>query len=364
VLASDADGDPVTVSLSDAPAWATISEVDGTPTLTVLPQAGDEGMYTFTIVAEDGRGGASTTEVTIAVHGPANRPPMAADVMVQTAEDEAVDVRLDVSDPDGDDLAVTILAAPANGLLAGDGLQRTYTPAPDWHGTDSFTYAVDDGEHVAQATVTVDVSPVNDAPVAAGVHRTTALRQAIDLRLLGIDVDGDELDYEIVESPSHGDLSAIAGDTVTYTPTGWFRGDDVFTYRVTDPDGKTASADVTVTVRYERPPCTITGTGRNDVLRGTPGDDVICGRGGHDVIVGGRGLDVLIGGDGRDELSGDDGDDVLDGGAGADRLFGGPGTDLLLGGAGRDVLFGQGGDDELDGGRGDDLLDGQPERRG
>ena len=43
----------------------------------------------------------------------------------------------------------------------------TYTPAPDWSGSDGFTFVVDDGELTsAPATVAITVSPVNDAPVA------------------------------------------------------------------------------------------------------------------------------------------------------------------------------------------------------
>src|SRR4051794_38261280 len=50
-------------------------------------------------------------------------------------------------------------------------------------------------------------------------------------------------------------------------------------------------------------PCTIVGTGGNDVLRGTGGNDVICGFTGNDVISGGPGDDTLAGGPGKDTVS-------------------------------------------------------------
>ncbi len=98
-----------------------------------------------------------------------------------------------------------------------------------------------------------------------------------------------------------------------------------------------------------RPPCTITGTARNDLLRGTAGRDVICagagndvvrGEGGDDLIYGGEGSDVLRGGPGSDRLHGEGDNDTLntsdevrandqaDGGAGTDACSGDPMDEL------------------------------------
>jgi hypothetical protein len=104
------------------------------------------------------------------------------------------------------------------------------------------------------------------------------------------------------------------------------------------------------------PPCTITGTPGNDVLRGTPGNDVICGLGGNDVIVGRGGDDILVGAAGADRLKAGPGKDLLLGGAGRDRLEGGAGADVLEAGAGNDRLVGSAGADRLVGGKGADLL--------
>ena len=47
----------------------------------------------------------------------------------------------------------------------------TYTPTGNYHGPDSFTYTVTDANGAtATATVSLTVTPVNDAPVAADVH--------------------------------------------------------------------------------------------------------------------------------------------------------------------------------------------------
>jgi Ca2+-binding RTX toxin-like protein len=103
-------------------------------------------------------------------------------------------------------------------------------------------------------------------------------------------------------------------------------------------------------------PCTIVGTGGNDVLTGTPGSDVICARGGNDIIYGNGGDDVLRGGAGADRIFGGFGFDWISGNAGNDVLVGGAQGDTMIGGPGRDVLRGKAGDDHLEGNKGNDSL--------
>ena len=75
------------------------------------------------------------------------------------------------SDADGDPLTVAEVSAPAHGTARlTDAGAVEYTPEPDYHGSDRFTYAVGDGSGLtAQAAVEVTVQPVNDPPQAIGV---------------------------------------------------------------------------------------------------------------------------------------------------------------------------------------------------
>ncbi|MBE4147514.1 tandem-95 repeat protein, partial [Vibrio parahaemolyticus] len=70
---------------------------------------------------------------------------------------------------DGDDKVVSLDTnnGPANGTVSvnPDG-SVTYTPNDNYHGADSFTYIVTSGGVSESTTVNVDVTPVNDAPVA------------------------------------------------------------------------------------------------------------------------------------------------------------------------------------------------------
>ena len=74
-------------------------------------------------------------------------------------EDSEIAGQLTGSDPEGTALTFTVMLAPTNGTLslAGNGA-FTYTPAPDFHGLDSFLFRASDGtdaSNVAVATITV-----------------------------------------------------------------------------------------------------------------------------------------------------------------------------------------------------------------
>ncbi|WP_151719366.1 calcium-binding protein [Gemmobacter serpentinus] len=137
---------------------------------------------------------------------------------------------------------------------------------------------------------------------------------------------------------------------------------DRFTYSISDGNGGTDSAVLSVTVtgaaRGTARADHLLGSARADKLYGLAANDRIDGRAGNDALFGGAGNDSLNGEAGRDTLHGEAGNDRLIGGAGQDMLNGGAGRDTLDGGADKDRLFGGAGNDRLSGGSGDDVLNG------
>jgi PKD repeat protein len=100
------------------------------------------------------------------------------------------------SDADGEPLTYTVLTPPANGILAGDGASRTYTPAHDFNGNDSFTFRANDGfMNSRTATVRITVAPVNDAPVVelAPAGPVDEAAAPVTLTTQASDVDGDKV---------------------------------------------------------------------------------------------------------------------------------------------------------------------------
>lgn len=98
-----------------------------------------------------------------------NRPPMAEDDNATTDEDNSVVIAVadNDSDPDGnlDPTTTTATSGPSHGSLVnnGDG-SFIYTPEPDFHGMDSFTYEIADSAGATDtATVTITINSVIDA---------------------------------------------------------------------------------------------------------------------------------------------------------------------------------------------------------
>jgi VCBS repeat-containing protein len=138
-----------------------------TATFTDLGIEGASGSYT--LIFRSGTLQPAESEV-IAV---TNNPPTADGDSYTVDEDNVLSVPagsgvlVGDTDPDGDNLTATNASDPANGAVT---LQSngsfTYTPDPDFNGTDSFTYQASDGRGNLSpaATVTITVNPVNDAP--------------------------------------------------------------------------------------------------------------------------------------------------------------------------------------------------------
>ncbi|MFA5147284.1 MAG: Ig-like domain-containing protein [Candidatus Omnitrophota bacterium] len=153
VSAVDADNDTITYGAADLPSGATFSG----NTFTWTPDYTQAGTYTITLTADDGNGGIDTKGVNITVTDN-NRVPIVQDLAVYTDEDIAVAVTLTGSDADGDPLVYRVTSGPQHGTVSGSAPGLTYAPAADYNGTDTFTYAANDGKGDSiEGTVTVTV---------------------------------------------------------------------------------------------------------------------------------------------------------------------------------------------------------------
>ncbi len=269
--------------------------------------------------------------------------PTADDVDVTTAEDTAVAVTLSGSDANGDALTYEVATQPAHGTLSGTAPDLIYTPDADFNGTDGFTYTVSDGRFTsAPATVSITVTPVNDAPsisVTSGscVGDTGgSFGVAVaDIDSAALVVSGASSNTALVRATGITVSGSGPSRTVAISPVNGASGQSVVTVTVSDGS---ASATTTITVRVGTNASeTITGGAGADLIVGGNGDDTLRGGDGIDALCGGRGNDLLVGEGGNDSLSGGQGDDTLTGGTGADRFDGGQGRDVAT-----DVNAGQG----------------------
>jgi DNA/RNA endonuclease G (NUC1) len=175
-------------------------------------------------------------------------PPGVANQLVTGEEDHDVSFTLQAVSSSSNPISFTILTPPAHGVLTGSDAGRTYTPAPDFNGTDSFTFRANDGVLGSNlGTVTIRVLEVNDPPVLTNVpaSSTVELGGTLTFRAIGSDVDGDVLRYSLTGGfPTGATIDANTGAFV-WTPTAAQVG-ATFTFEVVVTDG-VASASATVT---------------------------------------------------------------------------------------------------------------------
>ena len=156
--------------------------------------------------------------------------------------------------------SVAVVSGPSSGITAPFvGTDVTYTPAPAFSGTDSFTYrATGPAGNSSTRTVTITVGAPG-APAAAARTVVVGFNTAAAIDLTG-SISGVTTGIAIASVPAHGTVS-VSGNTVTYTPTAGYSGPDSFTYSAVGPGGTSAPATVSITVATLAPgggPVTIT----------------------------------------------------------------------------------------------------------
>jgi hypothetical protein len=174
------------------------------PVRTYTPEADFSGTDTFTVEVCDTGALCATSTVTIVVAA-VDDPPIAGDDRVTTPEDTGL--RIDIlellaNDDDIDSVldpdTFGIVTAPSRGTAVVDAGVVLYTPAQDLFGEDSFEYEICSEDLCATATVTVEVTPVNDAPVVEVAGPASA------------DEGSDVVFTFTVTDPDPGDTSAVA----------------------------------------------------------------------------------------------------------------------------------------------------------
>ncbi|MDD9923031.1 MAG: Ig-like domain-containing protein, partial [Boseongicola sp.] len=260
-VVSDAEGDTLTFSL--------VSDVsDGTLTFNAggsfdyTPDAGFVGTDSFTYKVSDGALESGTATVTIDV---TNTIPVARTQYYRGHQGEAITVPASgvltlASDFDADVLTAVLESGPASGTLTlnSDG-SFTYTPNAGFVGADTFRFRANDGaEDSSPATVTLDVR--NEAPDALDSSHSVHQGDTLTIDPRAWDADADDLEFEILTTPSSGTLTydTISGTNprtlgpLTYeVPNAVVT--DTLTFRAWDGAEWSAPATVTIDVTNIRP---------------------------------------------------------------------------------------------------------------
>jgi hypothetical protein len=243
------------------------------------------GMVTFPYVISDGNGGTATADEVITIT-PVNDPPVAVDDFYTVPEDGMVTLTpLDLdTDLDGDMLSILsingislTLGTPEmitvpNGIVDVDAVGVIiFTPDPDYTGPVTFPYVVTDGTATDEADEVIDVTPVNDPPVAVDDSYTVPEDGTATLTPLNLDtdLDGDMLSIlsingipltlgtpEMITVPS-GTVDIDAAGVITFIPDPDYTGPVTFPYVITDGTATDEANEVIDVTPVNDPPVAV-----------------------------------------------------------------------------------------------------------
>lgn len=255
-LANDNDpdaGDRISLIASTAPSFGSISLGAQPGTFRYLATSGYTGLDSFVYTIRDSFGQTATGRVTITVNA-RNDAPLLKMRRLETFEDVPLEIDLlsSASDADGDAIHLHRVGRPGHGDIAVTGGRRGfYTPSAGFVGLDSFSYAVrDDRGAVTDGEIQVRVKEKNKIPVAADDNIEVENNSSVNINVLAndFDLDGDQLTVTSALMPEHGAITVNLDNTITYTPSQGYVGEDRFGYAVTDGKSEAVEALVTVNV--------------------------------------------------------------------------------------------------------------------
>ncbi|HTC80093.1 MAG TPA: cadherin-like domain-containing protein [Acidimicrobiia bacterium] len=257
-------GDGGVFSFGDAGFFG--SAADGTTdkrVVDIAPSATGKGYY---MTASNGAvyaygdakyyGGASDQHLThgiismVALNG--GDPPVAGDDTLTVDEDgvATLDALVNDHDPEGGQLTIQAVSTPAHGTATFAIGTIAYRPAPNYRGSDWFTYTVADPQgNTAIGQVSVNVRAINDLPQANDDTVTVSLGAPFTIDVLANDAGlGDGLAaLNIISAPHLGSATLSPdGRSIVYTPNK--KGADTLRYRIIDNNGDNAEAVVKITV--------------------------------------------------------------------------------------------------------------------
>jgi len=178
-----------------------------------------------------------------------NTAPVAQDDTFTIPEDGSLSASATATDGEGDSLSYVIVGPTPTGITFNSDGTFSYTPASNFSGTISFQFKANDGEFDSNvATITIIVTPVNDAPVANDGTNTTPEDTPVNGLVTGSDIDGDSITFALVTAPTNGLVVVNLDGTYTYTPNANFNGEDSFTFVANDGTVNSNIATVTITV--------------------------------------------------------------------------------------------------------------------
>ncbi|MGI2155630.1 Ig-like domain-containing protein, partial [Shewanella oncorhynchi] len=247
--ATDVDVDDVlTLSAVTIPSWLSFNAATGL--LSGTPGNADVGSHPVTLRVTDTDGLTAEQSFGITVTN-VNDAPVATSASVTFEEDSSVMITLTGEDADSDPLTYEVVSQPESGTLEQHGTVWLYTPEKDFNGADQISFIAKDAELSSEpATITMNVTPVNDDPQAVDDNYTLASTADDKYTLAAlendVDVDGDTLTID----GAAADIGSvqITADGLIFTAPAAYVGPVALRYTISDGQKGRASAKVNLLV--------------------------------------------------------------------------------------------------------------------
>ncbi len=261
-MTEDIDGDNVTASI----VWYKNGTVETSQTNATVPASAtlcDEEWYAV-VTPNDGTGdGESYTSNSVVICGANTAPVWAWTEPVLLEEDGSIELDLYSKMYDAEHAPSQIVYSvitntgsdQVSATIAGQMITLTAIEQ-NFNGDAASDITVNayDGGYDVPVTFSVNVTPVNDAPVATndtyGVDEAGTYTSGIDSGLLlnDVDVDGDDLQIIVVDAPMYGVLTVNTDQSISYVHDGSETASDMFTYVASDGELSSDIAEVQISI--------------------------------------------------------------------------------------------------------------------
>jgi hypothetical protein len=200
-------------------------------------------------------GQTDTAAIVLQIINANNDAPQATDRTFTITEDVVLSQDISFTDTvDGDALSYSIETNAQHGVasVSASGL-LTYTPSPNFFGTDIIYYrSCDAGNLCDIASIEVLITPVNEAPTVTSDFNELPINGTLTSNLLpnvsDMDSQLNTITFSMLDSPSHGIVVLQSNGAYTFIPDAYFYGEDSFTYTACDNAEGCNVGEVTLTI--------------------------------------------------------------------------------------------------------------------
>jgi hypothetical protein len=244
VSAWDLDGDPLTYSLTQGPATASIDPITGEFSWT--SNWSNLGAHLITVRVTDSRGAWAETSFTVNVGNHA--PQIGTLTNLSGHPDQTISFTVTGYDPDGDPLTYQIVQGPAGATINATTGQFQWTPTWGQLGGQLVTIRVKDPGG-ANDSASFVISVGNQTPIMDPLmNHYGSPGMPISFPVTAMDPDGDPLTYALVQGPAGAIVDPSSG-TFDWTPGTGDVGCHAVTIRCQDPGNAAAQQSCVICVQ-------------------------------------------------------------------------------------------------------------------